>query len=80
MPDWRERNPADLWVALAEAVAFRGDELSYFQDAVATEAYLGTARSASRCGAMRGCSTTRSTTAATRARGSRSRSSAQPMA
>ncbi|MGH8720339.1 MAG: putative baseplate assembly protein [Burkholderiales bacterium] len=44
MPDWRERNPADLWVTLAEAVAFRGDELSYFQDAVATEAYLGTAR------------------------------------
>ena len=44
MPDWRERNPADLWVALAEAVAFRGDELSYYQDAVATEAYLGTAR------------------------------------
>ena len=44
MPGWRERNPADLLVALAEAVAFRGDELSYFQDAVATEAYLGTAR------------------------------------
>jgi hypothetical protein len=44
MPDWRERNPADLWVTLAEAIAFRGDELSYYQDAVATEAYLGTAR------------------------------------
>jgi hypothetical protein len=44
MPDWRERHAADLWVAVAEAVAFRGDELSYFQDAVATEAYLGTAR------------------------------------
>jgi hypothetical protein len=44
MPGWRERNPADQWVALAEAVAFRGDELSYYQDAVATEAYLGTAR------------------------------------
>jgi hypothetical protein len=44
MPNWRERNPADLWVTLAEAVAFRGDELSYFQDAVATEAYLDTAR------------------------------------
>jgi len=44
MPTWRERNPADLWVAIAEAVAFRGDELSYYQDAVATEAYLGTAR------------------------------------
>ncbi|MDB6158428.1 MAG: hypothetical protein JWO04_2134 [Gammaproteobacteria bacterium] len=44
MPNRRERNPADLWVTLAEAVAFRGDELSYYQDAVATEAYLGTAR------------------------------------
>jgi hypothetical protein len=44
MPDWRERNAADLWVTLAEAVAFRGDELAYYQDAVATEAYLGTAR------------------------------------
>lgn len=45
MPDWRERAPADLWVALAELIAFRADELSYYQDAVATEAYLGTARS-----------------------------------
>jgi hypothetical protein len=44
MPDWRDRSPADLAVALTEAVAFRADELSYFQDAVATEAYLGTAR------------------------------------
>jgi len=44
MPDWDERNPADLLVTLAEAMAFRGDELAYFQDAVATEAYLGTAR------------------------------------
>lgn len=44
MPDWRERHAADLTVTLAEAIAFRGDELSYFQDAVATEAYLGTAR------------------------------------
>ena len=44
MPDWRERNPADLGVALVELLAFRGDELSYYQDAVATEAYLGTAR------------------------------------
>lgn len=44
MPDWRERHAADLMVTLAEVVAFRGDEISYFQDAVATEAYLGTAR------------------------------------
>jgi hypothetical protein len=44
MPDWRERSPADLLVTLAEALAFRADEIAYFQDAVATEAYLGTAR------------------------------------
>ncbi|MBS0508474.1 MAG: putative baseplate assembly protein, partial [Proteobacteria bacterium] len=44
MPDWRERNPADLLVTLGEALAYRADEIAYFQDAVATEAYLGTAR------------------------------------
>ncbi|HEU4388144.1 MAG TPA: putative baseplate assembly protein, partial [Blastocatellia bacterium] len=44
MPAWRERNPADLGVALIEALAYVGDYLSYQQDAVATEAYLGTAR------------------------------------
>ncbi len=43
-PDWRERNPSDLGVALVELLAYAGDQLSYFQDAVATEAYLGTAR------------------------------------
>ena len=44
MPDWRERNVADLGVALVEVLAYAADQLSYFQDAVATEAYLGTAR------------------------------------
>ncbi|MGH7230116.1 MAG: baseplate J/gp47 family protein, partial [Nitrospiraceae bacterium] len=44
MPDWRERNPADVGMALVELLAYVGDYLSYFQDAVATEAYLGTAR------------------------------------
>jgi hypothetical protein len=44
MPDWRERNAADLQVALVELLAYTGDHLSYYQDAVATEAYLGTAR------------------------------------
>ena len=43
-PDWQERNPADLQVALVELLAYVGDQLSYTQDAVATEAYLGTAR------------------------------------
>lgn len=44
MPDWQERSPADLQVALVETLAYVGDHLSYYQDAVATEAYLGTAR------------------------------------
>ncbi len=43
-PQWTERNAADLGVALVEAVAFVGDYLSYQQDAIGTEAYLGTAR------------------------------------
>jgi hypothetical protein len=44
MPDWKERNAADQQVALVELLAYVGDQLSYDQDAVATEAYLGTAR------------------------------------
>lgn len=44
LPDWRERNPADLGVTLVELLAYIGDQLSYQQDAVATEAYLGSAR------------------------------------
>jgi hypothetical protein len=43
-PDWTERNPADVGVMLVELLAYVGDSLSYYQDAVATEAYLGTAR------------------------------------
>lgn len=43
-PDWRERNAADQMVMLVELLAYGADQLSYYQDAVATEAYLGTAR------------------------------------
>ena len=64
-----ERSVADLGVTLVELLAYVGDHLSYQQDAVATEAYLDTARRASRCGATRCWSTTRCTTAATRASG-----------
>jgi hypothetical protein len=45
MPGFAERNAADLQVALVELLAYAGDHLSYYQDAVGTEAYLGTARS-----------------------------------
>ena len=44
MPDWKDRNPADVEVALVEVLAYVADQLSYYQDAVATEAYLFTAR------------------------------------
>jgi hypothetical protein len=44
LPDWKERNPADVGVALVETLAYAADQLSYYQDAVASEAYLGTAR------------------------------------
>jgi predicted phage baseplate assembly protein len=43
-PRWLERNPADLGIALLELFAHEGDHLSYFQDAVANEAYLDAAR------------------------------------
>jgi hypothetical protein len=44
MPDWRERHAPDLGVTLVEILAYAADYLSYYQDAVATEAYLETAR------------------------------------
>ncbi len=44
MPDWKEHNAADLGIAMVEVLAYAGDYLSYYQDAAATEAYLGTAR------------------------------------
>lgn len=44
MPGWRERNPSDVGLALVEVLAYVADRLSYQQDAIATEAYLGTAR------------------------------------
>jgi hypothetical protein len=44
MPEWHERSPADIGIVLVEALAYAADHLSYHQDAVATEAYLGTAR------------------------------------
>ncbi len=44
-PAWTERHAADLGIVLVEALAYAADHLSYQQDAVGTEAYLGTARS-----------------------------------
>lgn len=44
VPGWQERSAADLGVTLVELLAYAADQLSYRQDAVAQEAYLGTAR------------------------------------
>ena len=44
MPNWQERHAPDIGIMLVELLAYVGDQLSYYQDAVATEAYLGTAR------------------------------------
>jgi hypothetical protein len=45
LPSWGATSEADMGVVLAELIAYIGDQLSYQQDAVATEAYLLTARS-----------------------------------
>ncbi|MER6556446.1 baseplate J/gp47 family protein [Streptomyces sp. NPDC001027] len=44
LPGWTDPGPADPAVTLVELFAYLGDQLAYAQDAVATEAYLGTAR------------------------------------
>jgi hypothetical protein len=42
--DCKERNPAGMSIVLVELLAYVGDQISYYQNSVATEAYLGTAR------------------------------------
>lgn len=44
MPQWQETHTAEIGIMLVELLAYAGDYLSYYQDAVATEAYLNTAR------------------------------------
>ena len=44
VPDWQQSSLADYGMALIEVLANAGDKLSYQQDAIATEAYLETAR------------------------------------
>ena len=44
MPQWQERHAADIGIAVVEILAYAADYLSYYQDAAANEAYLGTAR------------------------------------
>lgn len=44
-PGWQETHASDNGVATIELLAYAADRLSYQQDAVGTESYLGTARS-----------------------------------
>jgi len=45
VPTWTETHEADPGITLIEALAYAADRVSYLQDAVNTEAYIGTARS-----------------------------------
>ena len=75
VPSWNASSEADLGIALAELIAYVGDRLSYQQDAIATEAYLDTARRRVSLRRHARWSTTSCTTAAMHAPGFRSRSS-----
>lgn len=44
IPNWKEQHESDLGVAFVDLFSYIGDQLSYYQDAVANEAYLETAR------------------------------------
>ena len=62
VPQWTDRHEADLGVALVELLAYVGDQLSYYQDAVANEEFLETARRRSSvrrtpCSSTTGCTT-----------------------
>ncbi len=43
-PGWEQRGAADQGNAIVDLLAYVADYMSYYQDAVATEMYLGTAR------------------------------------
>ena len=45
VPGWMETHEADPGITLVEALAYAADRVSYLQDAINTEAYIGTARS-----------------------------------
>jgi hypothetical protein len=45
VPSWTETHVADPGITMVEALAYAADRVSYLQDAVNTEAYIGTARS-----------------------------------
>ena len=74
MPQWQERNPADLGVTLVETFAYVGDQSELSAGRGGDGSLSRHARGAgSRCAVTRVWSITRCTTAATRARGCRCR-------
>ncbi len=44
LPEWTDRSPADLGITVLETLAYEADRLTWYQDAVSADAYLGTAR------------------------------------
>ncbi len=45
VPTWTETHESDPGITLVEVLAYAADHISYLQDAINTEAYIGTARS-----------------------------------
>jgi uncharacterized phage protein gp47/JayE len=43
LPEWTDRSPADLGMALIDVVAYVADVLGYYQDRIASESFLPTA-------------------------------------
>lgn len=43
IPEWTDRSPADIGLLLVDLFAYMGDILSYYQDRLASEAFLDTA-------------------------------------
>ena len=52
-PSWTERHEADIGMALIELLAYVGDQISYYQDAVSNEIFLGPRGNAFLCVAWR---------------------------
>lgn len=44
LPEWQDRSEADFGIVMLELLAYMADILSYYQDRIANEAFLGTAR------------------------------------
>ena len=44
MPQWSQNSPIDIGQMLVDILSYAADQISYYQDAVGTEAYLNTAR------------------------------------